>query len=492
LDNATRAPRAQRVPARQGLLAANASFRREEWLPTATPAAHADGMLGSISKRAGRRASITTTVLWLCCLTGCAHMTTGGAQKAGRDESGRVISEAELQEDVERFTGGFLDRLAQVLEPSDLPDSPELQEALFKRVLNYGASALDIAAGKAPGVNMLDMLVFMSLSRDTFEHHWRPKVFGAAGLPLLEALRRSEAELWETSGKVLSTRQQAQLVALMEDWKREHPDQVRMAFARLPALAQLASKQTERNEASGMLASVKAATRVGDQAVLLGDRAIFLALRMPFLLRLQGRVGAREMINDGVSFLGSQETLLGRTETLLARTEELVLRSSELVTRADHLGPMLGQLDALTRQADAATREAQLLAQSLDTLATRFEPLLSPRTDASGDTTTGLEAVLGSSNELTARTLGVLQEARVLMPSGPDDERWQFMHAQLDRTARRWMAYLALVGIVWTTFLWGGYYLVRRHAEPAPRRRRPRGPTPRGDRHTGPHPSSAE
>jgi hypothetical protein len=417
-------------------------------------------------------------------------MTTGGAEKAGSDEHGRVISEAELQEDVERFTGGFLDRLAQVLEPSNLPDSPELQEALFKRVLNYGASALDIAAGKAPGVNMLDMLVFMSLSRDTFEHHWAPKVFGKAGQPLLEALRRSEAELWETSGKVLTPKQQAELVALMDAWKRDHPDQVRMAFARLPALSQLASKETERNEASGILAAVKSATRVGDRAVLLGERAVFLALRMPFLLRLQGRVGAREMINDGVSFLGSQEKLLGRTETLLARTEELVVRSSELVTRADHLGPMLGQLDVLTRQADAATREAQLLAESLDTLAKRFEPLLSPRTGPLGETTTGLEAVLGSSNELSERTLGVLQEARVLLPSGPDDERWLLMQSQLDRTARRWMGYLALVGIVWATFLWGGYYLVRRHADPTPRRRPPRRPTPRSQ--AGPRASSAE
>jgi hypothetical protein len=447
-------------------------------------------MLGRTSKRAGPLARTATIVLGLCCLTSCAHMTTGGAQEVASDKSGRAISEAELQEDVERFTGGFLDRLAQVLEPTNLPESPELQEALFKRVLNYGASSLDIASGKVPGVNMLDMVVFVSLSRDAFERYWGPKVFGAAGQPMLEALRRSEAELWETSRKVLSTEQQAQLVAMMEDWKRDHPDQMHLTFSRLPAFSQLAGKQAERNKASGMLASVKAATRVGDRAVLLGERAVFLALRMPFLLRLQGRVGAKEMINDGVTFLGSQETLLGRTETLLARTQELVRGSSELVTHTDQLGPMLSQLDALTRQAEAATRQAQLLAQSLDTLAKRFEPLLSARTGPSGETTTGLEAVLGSSNELTERALGLLQEARVIMPSGPDDERWQGVQSQLDRTARRWMAYLALVGIVWATFLWGGYYLVRRHAGPAPRRP-PRGRTPRNDRHPRPRPSSA-
>ena len=408
------------------------------------------------------------------------------------DPGGRAISEAELQEDVERFTGGLLDRLSQVLEPSNLPASPELQEVLFKRVLMYAAGALDIASGKVPGVNMLDMLVFISLSRDVHERYWVPKVFGAGGQPLLEALRRSEAELWDTSRKVLSTQQRARLVSLMEDWKRENPDQVRLAFSRLPALSQLASKEAERNETSGMMASVKAATRVGDRAVMLGERAMFLALRMPFLLRLQGRVGAKEMINDGVTFLGAQETLLGRTEALLARTEELVLRSSELVTRTDRLGPMLAQLDALTRQADAATHEAQLLAQSLDTLVTRFEPLLSARKGPSGETTTGLEAVLGSTNQLSERTLGVLKEARVLMPSGPDDERWLFVQSELDRTARRWMAYLALVGIVWTTFLWGGYYLVRRRALPARGPRRPRGPTSRSDGHAGPRASSAE
>ena len=82
----------------------------------ATTAAHAAEMLGRMSKRLGPRARRTTTVLWLCCLASCAHLTTEGAQKVSRDESGRAITEAELQEVVERFTGGLLDRRAQVLD----------------------------------------------------------------------------------------------------------------------------------------------------------------------------------------------------------------------------------------------------------------------------------------------------------------------------------------------------------------------------------------
>jgi hypothetical protein len=294
-------------------------------------------------------------------------------------------------------------------------------------------------------------------------------------------LRRSESEFWLTSSKVLSQEQKAQLLDMIQTWEQEHPDQVRVDSSRLPALSQLASQQAERNKASGMMAAVKSATRVGDQAVLLGERAMFMAQLMPFLVRLQVRVGAKELMADGATFLVGQEALLGRTEELLARTQDLVLQSSELVTRTDRLGPILGNAEELSRRVESVTREAQELTYSLDALATRFEPLLTPRVGPGGEPTTGLEAVLARSNDLSQRTLAVLKETRGLMPTGAHDQRWLLMQAQLDRTVRRWMAYLALVGAVWAVFFWGGYYLVRRHASVKPRRMPPsaRAPRPR-------------
>jgi len=410
-------------------------------------------------------------------MAGCGHMTTGGARTAGHDVHGRRVSEAELQSDLERFTSGFFTRLGQAVDPSVMPTDPNLQQAMFKLVLGYGSSALDIATGKAPGVDLLDMVVFVSLARHSFEGYWQPKVFGALGKPVLDTLQKSELEIWQVSSKVLTPEHQSQLRALLADWQRDNPDQTRVAFTRMPQFAQLAGRAATRDTTTGMLSSVESATRVGDQAVSLGERAMFLAQHAPFLMRLQVRIGAREVMSDGVAVLSHQDELLDRSDGLLRR-------ASELLTRADRLGPMLSDLETLTQHAEVVTQEAQRLTTSLDGLAGRFEPLLAPRPGPTGAPITGIEAVLTSSNELTARTLTLLRETRGMLPSGQRDDPWQAVQTQLDRTVRRWLAYLALVGIVWATFFWAGYYLVRRRAD----RRAPRHPPPRHRGH--PRPSS--
>jgi hypothetical protein len=78
---------------------------------------------------------------------------------------GEPVSQAELLEDVQRFTSDFMLRIADRATPLEESPSAVVREAALRRVLVYESMALDIASGPLPELNLVDMLVFVSLSR---------------------------------------------------------------------------------------------------------------------------------------------------------------------------------------------------------------------------------------------------------------------------------------------------------------------------------------
>jgi hypothetical protein len=404
--------------------------------------------------------------LGLSPLSGCAHMKTGGSREAGKEQdSGRSVTEAELQENLQRFTSEYFDRTAEAVDEVEKDVPPEQFHALLKRVLLYDSAALEIASGKLPSVNMLDMLVFTTLTRDRFEQYWQPKVFHEAGVPLLGALKDLEADMWSRARRVMRPEQEARLRGMIEDWRRANPDLLRVELIRFSAFSKLAGKVASEKESGGLFRSLTSVTQTADEAVLLGERAMFLAQFAPFLMRMQGRVGAYEVTHDSLSQLSGQAALLDRTDRLLARTEQLLDRASLLVQTTATLEPVVAELSVLSENADAVMREARLLSESLDPITQRIDPLLSGRLDAEGRPTTGLEQALQSGNQLTGSTLDVLSELRALLPARQPGQERAPLAEEVDRGLRRLFGYLALVGAAWAAFFWGGYYLVRRRAE---------------------------
>jgi hypothetical protein len=161
-------------------------------------------------------------------------------------------------------------------------------------------------------VNLLDMVVLIHLSRSVLERHWVPELYQEEARELVEVFARSEAELAELSARVLSPEQRAQLAHIIDGWLAENPAQVRVEGIRLTDFAEAVGGAAARaTEAKGLLSSVTSATRAANQMLLLSERALFLLQRLPFLWRLQARIGAREMLGDTVAqlSLGSEAPL---------------------------------------------------------------------------------------------------------------------------------------------------------------------------------------
>ena len=344
---------------------------------------------------------------------------------------------AELQQDVQRAATAFADRVSQAGDPLEKGNRPVNEDALLRRILLYNAAALEIATGPYPKVNALDMVVFAILCRGALERHWIPNRFGDEGLPLVEAFICLERDAWETAGKFLDQGQQADLRELVSAWQDEHPGQYRVEGVRFQEFSEHAGRiaSARHQKASGMLGQVRSATMAADHALLISERAVFLANRMPFLLRAQARVGVQETLNDSLARLHDVEALLGRAQALR---------------------PLLGDIVTMTNNATAALRETRELVDVVEPHVRSFATSRGPSRDGPD-----IAQMLASADRVTESSLSLVRELRGAVPDDPA-RTFAALEQRLDRVLRRWILYVVMAAAAWTAFFWFGYFLVRR------------------------------
>jgi hypothetical protein len=367
---------------------------------------------------------------------GCAENHALGARDVridlGRAPGHRemVVTQFEMQQAIERFTGDFLDNIVGALEPLERSGRVELRREALRRVLVYASSALDITSGPLPEVNVLDMVVFIRLSKASIERHWVPEVFGSEANALLVAFAESEDRAWQLASKILDVSQRAKLAQLIEAWERVNPGQVRVEMIRFDEFSARAGKVAEelQEKAAGLLGTAKEATLAVDRGLLLAERAMFLAHRLPFLMRLQARVGAGELVADSLGQLGSVEALL---------------------ERATEGREVLPEISELTRELVEVAREARLTIEAA-------KPLLGsvPARD-------DIRSTLDASNQLADKGLSLLREARALAPAD-GAHMVALIEERADHLLRRALWMFGLLGGGWVVLFWGGYYTVQR------------------------------
>ena len=376
-------------------------------------------------------------------LASCQAPTPRSAREVSFAENGskegRRVTEAELLQDIERFTTRFDESLTEAAEPLARSSDAKLREQVMKRLLLYTSSSLDIATGGPPEIALLDMIVFVTLSNRVFRNHWVPEVFGESGRPIEVAFADAERSIWTIGGKVLSVDQQAKLRALIEDWLKQNPNQVRVEATRFSDFSVLAGRISEQRakEASGLFGSVKSATMAADDALLLAQRALFLAHRMPFLIRLQARLGASEIVGDTVHYFEGLEEAKQAMPEVRALMQELMI---------------------LTKESKETAVEAQAALRVLSPILQGLPPQEQ------------LQKTLGSASQLTERTGTLLERLRAMIPTNGAKvgESASAIMARADRFVLRCTIYLILIGAAWSVFFWGGYYTVKRLSAPPP------------------------
>ena len=403
--------------------------------------------------RALRRAAGAIAVAALAAALACGHgaSSTTGARDvrltSGQTGAGGRVPQAELLEDLQRFTGQFMDHVTQAgNEVVESAPTDATSDAALRTSLLLMASALDIASEPLPELAVLDMVVFLRLARSTLADHWLPKVYGDRWRPLLVALEEAEQRFWPIATKIMSEPQKADLVSRIDAFRRANPNLVRVEAVRLTDFSAHAGAVAVAREldVAGALAAVKAATQTGDQAVMLAERGVFLLNRLPFLLRLQVRLGSREIVGDTLAKVGSSGALAASLGTI---------------------DPLLEQLPPLVAAGRDAARETRMLAADV-------APLIPTREEMDR-----LQHTIGTLNELVVNSSTMVREVRSTTtgPGSPVERA----ASRFDATVSRLFAYLVALGAAWSALWWGGYVLARRASRPGPEDRGGGGEGPR-------------
>jgi hypothetical protein len=349
----------------------------------------------------------------------------------------KPVSQTELQEDLQRFAGEFFSRLADASAPLLKAEAVDVRELTLRQLLRYESSALDIATGPAPEVDLLDMYVFIGLSRSVLARHWLPKL-GEPARPILETFDSSQRRLDTIASRVLTAQQLTRLRGTIEAWVAANPDRVNVEGLRFTEFSRIAGRLKDEAEPGGLLKSVKDATQAADQAVLAADRMRFLASRLPFLLRLQTRLGVSEVTSDS----------LGRLDELGRRLE-----AGTATAR-----PLVREMSMLTQQSKQMAQETRALLTELDPILHRLPP------------PNELQKTLGAVERLEDKTVVLLDKTRevlvrldAVLPEHPASAEATLTVADghVDRLMRRGTLYLIGTGAAWSLLFWGGYVLAK-------------------------------
>jgi len=255
---------------------------------------------------APRLLALLFSVVLAVAAAGCKSTGNGGVGKgAGGDStnSAREFADAtgaEMRVEAMAAADGYVTTVAQAFD--DLRARTKRAEVARWALENKIATATAVftnATQAGDGSALLDMLVYATLKRHAVEDHWLPKLLGPEeGAGVLDAHRRGERDVWARGEKMLTRKQLDELMALIDDWRRDHPTQYYVSHVRLAdiASAQNLTRGSPQLKVPGSVFSLlymdplsgldPVAAELHSYRALT-ERMMFLVQRMPLILGAQ-------------------------------------------------------------------------------------------------------------------------------------------------------------------------------------------------------------
>lgn len=261
-------------------------------------------------------------------IQGCVALSNLGRPKPKLDQ-------LQLQESIQRFYSRFTEQIIEGLK--DQKHLKEVQRtSLLSQYLLYDSESLKIATAPYPEVNLLDMLVFIKLNKIVVKRYWIPKVYGEEGMGLYKAFQNAEEDINRIALDIMTKEQLIEINKGIQKWLQENPDAVRVEKIRIADFSKLA-KSTDQGGFSFSISQIfvdtKSAVKAVDQVTLVGNRALFLAQHMPFILRLHARLGSEEILSDTISSLqGAPERMEETIHTTTPLVHNMITLAREMDT----------------------------------------------------------------------------------------------------------------------------------------------------------------
>ncbi len=294
----------------------------------------------------------------------------------------QVADPVEVQQKLLRFADAYSMRMIDGVDSLRRGTNALTPTKVLEAKIQIGSETWFIAAGPNAVADLLDMTVFVTVTRMALEEYWQPKVFGDTALPLVAYSRSAETEIWELAGTVLTSAQQAELHRSIAIWHDQNPLPDSLVAARALGFASqvaAAGKDDETKPGSVFsllmidpLAGMDPAVREIAQTRMFAERALFVTQKMPMLLRWQTQLLSLNAVEmPAVQQLVSNSTQIAMSvERFAAVAEKLPDQVSN--ERAEILKALQSQEKDVSSLLSSGTQ----MSTSLNTTLTTFDGLM--------------------------------------------------------------------------------------------------------------------
>jgi hypothetical protein len=289
-----------------------------------------------------------------------------------------------LQEQVTRFADKYALTVAEAADDYlRRATSPEARIEAVRWKLGQGTAAWVDASGPNPVLNLLDLTVLAIMSRRVLEDEMS-RVFGPEGLPLLEAHRQLETNVWTSVSGLISPEQQQQLLEMIEEWRRRNPGQRYAAVTRFRELAIAVGRTPPPTKKGGPssifslllldpFAGLDPTAAAIEETRQLGERAMYYTQRMPTLLNWQAQLLALQLAvqPEAKQILADADRLTRATEAFAKVADQmpqLVNDQREAAIRQILDGVASERTNLLASLASEEQKARALLAEARQTL----------------------------------------------------------------------------------------------------------------------------
>lgn len=328
------------------------------------------------------------------------------------------LDQLQLQESIQRFYSRFTERVIEGFKGQEQLIKDQ-SKTILSQYLLYDSEALKIATSPYPEVNLLDMLVFIKMNKAVVKRYWIPKVYGEEAQGLYDAFHKAELDINDIALQIMDKKQLMAINQGIRKWLRENPDTIRVEKIRIADFSKLAKTSDQSGfsfSISQIFVDTKSAVKAVDQVTLVGNRALFLAQHMPFILRLQARLGTKEILSDTIQSLqGAPERL---DETIHTTT------------------PLIQNMVALAREVDTVVKDVRTILPAKNAPKGMFNKTLS------------------QIDGIVAKSTGLVDGVGKMTPENFKQTYREFIIF----TATTIVAVAAAISILW----WGGYYVCKR------------------------------
>src|SRR5262245_22059066 len=230
----------------------------------------------------------------LCALVAGCSVSPRSAQasKLPADQVGRptvtVVEAQSIQSSVMALADTAMQRISSEMNLARVGQTPEARRDELASRLILSSALVALAMQPDPVDALADMLTFTTLTADAQRVAAMGKPADSSEARLQRALDQNEADAWRVAERWINEPTRIAFRERILSWSGSRQSAADVAFVRIADLKRTGSTSIESD--SGLFDSMHAATQQLDQTRLLAERSLFLAQRMPFLMRWQAEV----------------------------------------------------------------------------------------------------------------------------------------------------------------------------------------------------------